>query len=157
MFEININFVDFVGIMEKEISFHRKMFFGADLDEKDRSKKWWLQKYYESLSYVRAKHLEIAFDRCRENYDKFPLVPQLLKFCSPKQVNRAPEVDYTKPVPMTPRMKAQLRHINSGPSRIKLSKPLMDSMKNMCMLRFSGDWTETFNRWDEQNNKRLDA
>lgn len=158
MYLIKINFVDFLGIMEKEIAYHGKRFYGSGEDEKDRSKKWWLKKYFNSLTYVNSYHLGIAFDRCREHHDNFPSVNQLLKFCPPKQLIK-PVVngDYTGPAPITSRMRTQLKHINSGPSKIKIVQNQMDSMKRMCRGRFDGDWKETFARWDLENQKRLDV
>jgi len=156
MYLIKINFVEFIEVMENEITYHRRRFYGADEGEKDRSKKWWLNKYYKSLTYFTPKQLDIAFDRCRENYGSFPSVDQLLKFCPPKQrIKGDVNPDYTGPAPISPKMKEQLKHINSGPSRIKLSKNLMDSMEAMCRGRWGGDWNETFKRWNLENNRRL--
>lgn len=156
MYQIKINFVDFIEIMELEITYHRRRFYGSDEDEKDRSKKWWLKKYYKSISYVKSKHLEIAFDRCRENHDKFPTVNQLLKFCPPKErVKVVTDGDYTGPAPIPPKIREQIKTIKSGPSRTKLSKFLMESMEAMCKGRWGGDWSETFKRWDLENDRRL--
>lgn len=144
--------------MENEITYHRRRFYGADEDEKDRSKKWWLKKYYKSLSYFTSKQLEIAFDRCRENYDKFPSVNQLLKFCPPRQlIKAAVNDDYKGPAPIPPKIRAQMNQVNSGPSKIKISEQSMELMKSKCRGRWGGDWTETFARWDLENQKRLAA
>jgi len=52
-------------------------------------------------------------------------------------------------------MKEQLKYINSGPSRVKLSRHLMDSMETACEARWGGDWSETFARWNLENERRL--
>lgn len=155
MYQIKINFVDFIELMEKEIIYHGRRFYGRSEDEKDGSKKWWLKKYYKSLSYVSSKHLGIAFDKCRENHDKFPTVNQLLKFCPPKQLPKAQEVDYSKPVPIPPEIQARINYIGGGPSKTKIGEEMMQSMKNMCRLKFGSHWKETFERWDQENEARL--
>lgn len=156
MSEINISKVDFSEIMHDEIAFYGKRFVGDDDIERDRVKKRFLARYYETLNHVKAYQLKTALKNCSERFEHFPKISQILKFC-PARIKEVVEVDYIKPTPITPRMKAQLKHINSGPSKTKLSKSLMDSMKNMCALRFSGDWSKTFARWDLENEARMDG
>ena len=156
MYLIKINFVDFIEIMEKEIIFHDRRFYGNDEDHRDNSKKFWIKKYYASLRYFKIKEVEIAFDRCRESYNKFPSVYQLLKFCPPKQMTKpVADKNYTGPAPIPPKIQDQMNQVYFGPSRIRLSDHLMDSMKKRCRFRWGGDWTETFKRWDLENNRRL--
>ena len=155
MAQININFVDFTEIMEQEIIFHRHRFYGNSDTEKERAKKWWLDKYYQSLNHVKSSQLKLGFKKCLERHDKFPTVAQLVKFCPIKQVQAVVDPDYTKPVPIPPAVQKKLDHMKSGPSITKISREMMDSMKAMCRGRFGGDWKKTFQRWDDENEARI--
>lgn len=157
MSQININKFDFFEIMQDEIAFYNKRFVGDDDIERDRVKKRFLARYYETLSHVKAYQLKSALKSCAERFEHFPKISQILKFCPIKQIEKAYEPDYVKPAPIPAKMKKQLKNMKQGPSKTKLSKKMMDDMKIMCRDRFSGNWDETFKRWDLENEARMDA
>jgi len=76
---------EFKEVMDDEIAFHSKRFVGDNDNEREINKRKFMARYYESISYLTKAQVESGFQRCRENFDYFPKLNQLLKFCPAKK------------------------------------------------------------------------
>jgi len=153
MIKIEINKVDFIEIMEEEMEFMGHKFPTTDEDERERRQKGMLNRYYDSLCYMTSKQIKEAFKGCREHFSYFPRISQVLKFGAPKKLIENPTLP-TRPL-MTRAMSKKISDITSHKNNFKVDDGMMDGMKHMIRIRWRGeDFTETFKRWDFENQAR---
>jgi len=152
---ININKVDFSKVMIDEMDFMDKKFPAGTEDERQGMKKKLLARYYESLCYMTLKQLEMALKQCRESFNYFPRINQILKFSPAKQI----EESYKMPerIQISQAMQQRIDKISKGSGKFKINKNMMDDMKRMIKMRFSGsDFSEVFARWDRENDVKVE-
>jgi len=153
MIKIEINKVDFIEIMTEEMNFMDKKFPADNEDERERLKKGFLNRYYESLSYMTSTQLKEAFKGCREHFSYFPRINQVLKYGAPKQLIENPILP-TRPI-MTRSLERKISDITSHKDNFKIDEWAMEEMRSMIRRRWLGeDFREVFGRWDIQNEAR---
>lgn len=151
--KIEINKVDFIEIMEDEMDFMGHKFPTKDEDEIERRTKGMINRYYDSLSYMTSTQLEEAFKGCREHFSYFPRISQVLKYGAPKKLIENPIIP-KRPL-MTRALEEKIRSVTSRNKNFKVDEGMMDGMKRMVRVRWNRfDWTETFKRWDLENEAR---
>lgn len=151
--KIEINKVDFIEIMEDEMEFMGHKFPTKDEDEIERRQTGMLNRYYDSLSYMTSTQLKEAFKGCREHFSYFPRISQVLKFGAPKKPIENPTLP-TRPL-MTRAMSKKISDITSRKDNFKTSEATMEAKRRMIRVRWNRfDWTETFKRWDIENQAR---
>lgn len=152
--QVNINKVDFAKLIQDEMIFYGKRFFG-DEDEKASAKRLFMRRYYNALCHMTESQIKSTFQLCAENFEKFPSPSQVLKF----GVTR-PKVyvtnDLPKKTPVPNCIKREIQRKNTGPSRYRLPEKLMQDMKAMVLHRFGSpaSWEDVFDRWDRENNDK---
>lgn len=143
---------DFIEILTEEVEFYGKRFIGETDKEKEEALKRFLLRYYESLSHASESSLLSAFKKCRESYEYFPKISQLLKFCPPPQ---AVEENYQpKYVEPSLEVKKALASI-AGTSKTKVGEKQLRENASLCARRWPGsNWDEPLERWIKEDGFR---
>jgi len=149
---------DFQRILNDEMEFYGKRFTGNGATEQeresDRKRQYMrvIERYYESLAHLSESALSSAFKKCREHYEYFPKINQLLKFTSPKrEEEKQAKPVYTQP---TPEVKAKIQSALKR-SRYKVGKTALENNMAFCKARWPmSNWNGVLERWLEEDGFR---
>ncbi len=128
-----MDLVDFKEIMKNEMIFHGKQLKGESEKEQRRTYNLIVEKYYDSLSFMSSSALRNSFNQCREHYEYFPKIPQLLKH-GPNR--KKPEVVISTAI--SPKAAANIRKVQQGASRYRRGPAQVGSDVAMIATRWPG-------------------
>ncbi len=136
-------FDEFREIMVEELQFYGKNFSGEEFDRK-RALNGFLSRYFESLCHLSTKQFKLAFMRCRENWNYFPSVAQLLKFSPAKP--KAQQDFHPKFVEVKPEMKKMVDGILKGPKEKLTKKQVIANFQHLQKRNPTFDWRPVIKR-----------
>lgn len=144
--------IDFKKILDEEVEFHGKRFLGENEDDKQSAYKRFLIRYYESLSHASESSLIAAFKKCRENYEYFPKISHLLKFCPPPiSEELRVEPKYVEPSEAVRRQISLVK----GSSIKKVGEVQLRKNAAHCAKTWpNSNWDEPLKRWLEEDKLR---
>jgi predicted glycosyltransferase len=143
------------AIINEEINFYNKQFFGDDKEEKRQNYLRFIERYYESLGYLTDSSLRLAFKKCREQYEYFPKISQLLKFC-PALKKKQPKIDY-KALPQSEESKRIMKKAMVGGNKYKIGEEQIRRNFAHLALRWPGTgWDKAIDREIERDSQRLE-
>jgi len=145
---------DFQTILNEEFDFYNKKFTGEDVEDRKRSYIRFIERYYESLGYLTEKALEVSFRKCREQFEYFPKINQLLKFCAaekPKEIT----IDY-KALPQSQASKAMMKKAMAGGSVHQVGEEVLRANFALLSQRWPHtNWSEPLKREIEIDSHRM--
>lgn len=145
---------DFQSILNDEMEFYGKRFTSDD--EVDRKQQYirFIERYYESLYHLKESELNNAFKKCREHYEYFPKINQLLKFCSPRRKEEKMEIP--KYVDPAPEVKEKIKSVISR-SRYKVGEKQLRENLSHCIKKWPmSNWDGVLERWLAEDELRED-
>jgi hypothetical protein len=145
---------DFQKILNEEIEFSGKRFTGdSDQDRKNLYFRF-AERYYDSLGYLTESALKTAFKKCREQFEYFPKINQLLKFCSTEKPAEQ-SIDY-KALPQSKESKDMMKKAMAGGSKFQVGEETLRGNFALLSQRWPhSNWDEALNREIEIDSHRL--
>ena len=144
---------DFQTILNEEFDFYNKKFTGEDKEDRKRSYMRFIERYYESLGYLTEKALEVSFRKCREQFEYFPKINQLLKFCAaekPKEI----AIDY-KALPQSEQSKEMMKKAMMGGKKHQIGEAqLRVNFAHLAQLWPHTNWQTALEREIEIDSHR---
>lgn len=140
---------DFQKILNEEIDFANKRFAGDSKQDKKDSYLRFAERYYESLGYLVESALKNSFKKCREQFEHFPKINQLLKFCSTEKPLEK-SIDY-KSLPQSQASKDLMKNAMAGGSVYQVGDETLRYNFSHLVAR----WPHT--NWDEALKREIEA
>ena len=145
---------EFRAVFDDEIEFYSKRFLGDDDRERELARRRFLQRYYESLSHATLQGLKGAFKQCREQYEYFPKINQLLRFIpKPMEQPKFEESIYSDP---SPEVAQAIQRAKEGKGQRKVGEKQLRRNAALCVQRWpNSDWDKPLERWLKEDKERL--
>ena len=145
---------DFQKILNCEMDFTGKRFTGKNKEDRRDSYIRFAERYYESLGYLTESALEMAFRKCREQFEYFPKINQLLKFCPIQKTNEA-SYDY-KALPQSEASKELMDKTMKGGNKFQIGESQVRNNFSLLAIRWPHtNWDEALNREIEIDSKKM--
>jgi hypothetical protein len=147
-----ISRMTFWQIIKPELTYYNKTWRGETDEAKKANERTVLAMYYKELSHATQFALENAFRLHRQSETTFPKIAQILRHC-PKPVV-ATKLGTHQSVEMPKGVADELARLKS---QYKLDDSVMGESRSLVANRWPNtDWTETFKRWNEENELRAE-